>query len=74
MSSAPTAVPSTLNCTPATATLSDALALSVTNPLTVPAGGLVNVTVGGVGSPCITAVACPDGGPTFPAPSCAVTL
>src|SRR3954470_4860865 len=52
VSSAPRFAPSTLNCTPATPTLSAAVALTVTVPDTVvpPAGPLI-VTVGGVVSP-----------------------
>ncbi len=47
MTSAPTFVPSTLNCTPATPTLSFAVAVSATGPATVdPAVGLVTVAVG----------------------------
>ena len=49
MSSAPTLNPLTLNCTPTTPTLSDAVAESVTNPETVePASGDITVAVGGV--------------------------
>ena len=49
VSSAPTFVPSTLNCTPATPTLSEAPADSVTLPETVvPPAGAVTDTVGGV--------------------------
>jgi hypothetical protein len=44
--------PPSLNCTPATATLSDALAATATVPLTVaPASGAVNDTDGGDESP-----------------------
>ena len=49
MSSAPVAAPFTRNWTPATPTLSEAVALSVTVPETVvPAAGAVIDTVGGV--------------------------
>jgi hypothetical protein len=49
VSGAPTAVPSTLSCTLATPTLSEADALNVTDPDTVaPAAGAVTDTVGGV--------------------------
>ena len=52
VSSAPSAVPSTLNCTPVTPTLSEALALTVTVPDTVaPAAGAVRLTVGALVSP-----------------------
>ena len=46
-SSAPSGTPSSLNCTPKTSRSSDAVALTVTAPLTVaPVPGLVNATVG----------------------------
>src|SRR3977135_1438246 len=49
MSSAPSGAPSTNNCTPATPTLSDALAVTLRVPLTVaPLAGAVMPTVGGV--------------------------
>src|SRR5258708_3595268 len=49
VSSAPTLAPSILNCTPATPTLSEALAVSVTVPDTVwPLPGEVMLTAGGV--------------------------
>ena len=51
MSSAATGLLSTRNCTPATPTLSEAFALRVTVPETVPAGGAVMTAVGGVTSP-----------------------
>src|SRR6185503_9740070 len=52
VSSAPRLPPSILNCTPTTATLSEALAAMVTDPETVaPAAGLVRSTVGAVVSP-----------------------
>ena len=50
VSSAPWAALSTRNCTPDTPTLSVALAVRVTVPDTVPAGGAVKLTVGGVTS------------------------
>src|SRR5262249_37301989 len=47
VSSAPSALPSSRNCTPATATLSDAFAEMVTVPATVAfAAGAVKLTVG----------------------------
>src|SRR3989344_6962664 len=52
VSSAPTLAPSTLNCTPTTPTLSDALADRVTVPETVaPSAGAMRETVGLVVSP-----------------------
>ena len=49
MSSPPTLVPSTLNCTPTTPTLSAAVAANDTDPDTVaPAAGAVTDTVGAV--------------------------
>ena len=49
VSSAPRLAPSRRNCTPATPTLSDALAVTFTEPDTVaPAAGAVRATVGGV--------------------------
>src|SRR5436190_1920837 len=56
VSSAPKFAPSTLNCTPATPTLSEALAVTVTAvPATVaPPAGAVTVTVGAVVSPLLT--------------------
>src|SRR4026207_1956806 len=55
-----TGVPFTLNCTPATATLSDAFAVSGTMPDTSPAAGAVIDTVGGVTS-AATKVTCKYG-------------
>src|SRR2546426_345457 len=50
--SAPRLTPSSLNCTPATATLSEAVAETVTAPLSMaPAVGVVSDTVGAVVSP-----------------------
>src|SRR5687768_1715143 len=46
VSSGPALVPSTLNCTPATPTLSVASAARLTVPVTGPAIGLVTFTVG----------------------------
>src|SRR5881296_1638411 len=47
--SAPRLAPSRRNCTPATPTLSEALAATVTGPVTVaPEAGALNDTVGGV--------------------------
>ena len=49
MSSAPSATPSSLNCTPTTPTLSEALALTVVAPASMaPAAGDAIPTVGGV--------------------------
>src|SRR5216117_2877129 len=49
VSSAPRLAPSSRNCTPATPTLSDALAVTATVPDTVaPEAGAVRVTLGGV--------------------------
>ena len=75
VSSAPRFAPSSLNCTPATVPLSDALALIEIVPLTVapPAGAVID-TVGGVVSAVETAVASFPAGPTLPAKSSAVTL
>src|SRR5688572_23235751 len=51
VSSAPTFTPSTLNCTPTTPTLSDAVAEIVTEPLTVaPSAGARSDTAGGTAS------------------------
>src|SRR4030095_16222754 len=51
VTSEPILTPSTLNCIPATATLSLAVAATVTVPLTVaPAAGAVIATVGGIGA------------------------
>ena len=48
VSSAPRSAPSSRNCTPTTPTLSDALAVTFTEPDTVaPAAGAVSATVGG---------------------------
>ncbi len=57
VTSAPRFAPSSLNCTPATATLSAAVAVTVTEPLTVaPAAGAVRLTVGGVVSTTLLTV------------------
>ena len=75
VSSAPRFAPSSLNCTPATAPLSVALALTATLPFTVaPWAGAVSETVGGVVSAEETPVAWLPAGPTLPAWSSAVTL
>ena len=66
-------VPSTRNWTPATATLSEAVACSATVPDTVPAAGAVIETVGGVVSAVTTADASLVGGPRLPAASFAAT-
>src|SRR6202008_2909062 len=57
VSSAPTLLPSTRNCTPATATLSPAVAVRLVVPDTVaPAAGAVTDTVGGVMSGLLTVI------------------
>src|SRR5205085_1583273 len=57
VSSAPRFAPSSVNCTPATATLSLPVAVTVTVPLTVaPAAGAVTDTVGAVVSGVIVSV------------------
>ncbi len=48
VSSIPKLLPSNRNCTPATPTASDAVALAVTLPDTVPDAGAVSETVGAV--------------------------
>ena len=72
VSSAPRLAPSSLNCTPTTPTLSEALAETVIVPATVPpAAGAVIETVGCMASTPVTvrlAVA------VLPAASCAVTV
>src|SRR5262249_19210657 len=74
VSSAPRLAPSSLNCTPATATLSEALAETVIVPDTVaPLAGAVRETVGAVVSAVAVPTASFDGAPTFPAASWAVT-
>ena len=74
VSSAPRFAPSSLNCTPATLTLSDAVAVTVTVPETVaPAAGAVIETVGGVVSAVTVALRSADGGAELPAASSAVT-
>ena len=70
VSFARTFVPSTMNWTPKTPTLSDAVALSVTLPLTLlPAAGLVRDTDGAIVSTAAVTVAAAwlDAGPTFKA-------
>src|SRR5256885_6624784 len=71
--SAPSAAPSSVNCTPTTATLSPAEAVTLTVPLTIaPSVGALRTTVGGVVSPASVTDASFEGGPTLPAASCAV--
>ena len=67
--------PSSLNWTPATATLSEAFAETVTVPVVVALfAGAVIETVGAVVSAVTVAEASFEAGPTLPAPSSAVTL
>ncbi len=51
VSSAPRIAPSSMNCTPTTASLSVAFAVTLIVPLTFPLAGAVTETVGGVVSP-----------------------
>src|SRR5262245_1541062 len=76
VSSAPSGSPSSRNCTPATPTLSDADALTVTVFDTVaPAAGVVSDTVGAtVSGLCVVATAFPLSPDVLPVPSMAVTL
>ena len=72
--SAPSGWPSRRSCTPATPTLSLALAVTVTDVATVcPGAGLLIATVGGLVSASTLTVASLDSGPALPAPSTAVT-
>ena len=74
VSSAPRFAPSSLNWTPATPTLSLAVAFTSIVPLTVaPLAGEEMDTVGAVVSAVTTAEACAEAGPTLPAASSAVT-
>jgi hypothetical protein len=74
VSSAPRLLPSSLNCTPATPTSSDALAVTVIVPETVaPSEGAVIETVGGVLSAVTTALASFEAGERLPAASSALT-
>ncbi len=74
VSSAPRFVPSSLNWTPATPTLSVAVAFTSIVPLTVaPFAGDEMATVGAVVSAVTTAEACGEAAPTLPAASSAVT-
>ena len=74
MSSAPRAAPSSWNCTPTTPTLSEALAETVTGPVTVaPEVGEVMTTVGGVLSLNTVTVTSGEGHQT-PSTSCATAL
>src|SRR5262249_52483603 len=73
-SSAPRLAPSSLNWTPTTPTLSEALADTVIVPDTVaPAVGLVRLTVGAVVSAVTTALAWDEGALTLPDASAAST-
>jgi hypothetical protein len=72
--SLPIATPSRKSCTPATATSSDALAVTPTVPDTVaPAAGATTATDGAVVSAVAVATASGVGGPMLPAPSTAAT-
>ena len=72
MTSVPSLMPSSVNCTPATPMLSVAVAVTVTVPVTiVPAVGAVRATVGGVESLKVTVTVAV---PMLPAASRAVTV
>ena len=73
VSSPPEFAPSTRNCTPATPTLSEADALSVTSPETMPAAGAVTATVGAIVSDWNTTLTWFDGPLMLPAASRAAT-
>jgi hypothetical protein len=65
---------SSRNCTPATATLSAAVAVTLTVPTTVaPSAGALIATDGSVVSAVADACASGEAGPTLPALSSAVT-
>ena len=68
VSSAETFAPSSLNCTPATPTLSVALAVMVVIPVTVPAAGCEIVTTGADVSPVFPPGFPPPGVPEPPPP------
>ena len=75
VSSAPTAAPSTRNCTPETPTLSDASADSVTIAQTVaPLAGAVTVTDGGAVSALLTMTLIEVETPRLPASSSAMAM
>ena len=75
MSSEPILAPSTRNCTPATPTLSEAEALTVTVPETVaPDAGAVRLTEGGVVSAFDTVTVTADEVVRLPAASRAVAV
>jgi hypothetical protein len=75
VSSLPIGCPSTRNCTPATESLSLAVASTVTTPDTVaPLAGAVMSTLGSTVSGVAVPLASPDAGPTLCARSSAVTL
>src|SRR5437773_1855175 len=75
VSSAPRLAPSTRNCTPATPTLSEAEALTVTDPDTVaPDAGAVMLTAGGVVSEFDTVTVTGDEVVRLPAASRAVAV
>ncbi len=77
MSSGPRLAPSSLNWTPATPTLSDAVALTVTVPARfAPAAGAVRFTVGLVvsGIAGVVALAAADGAELLPVASKALTV
>ena len=70
VSSAPSWVPSSLNCTPVTPTLSEAVAVRVTVPDTVaPAAGAVRLTVGAGVSGLLTVTVTTDEVVVLPAAS-----
>ena len=74
VSSAPRSAPSRRNCTPATPTLSVALAFTSIVPVTVePPAGAVSETLGALVSAVTVARASFDAAPMFPAASSAVT-
>src|SRR5262245_6263520 len=58
-SSAPSGAPSSMNCTPATPTLSEAVALTAIVPDTTPAGGDEMLTVGAIGSRAMSSICAP---------------
>ena len=75
VSSAPTAAPSTRNCTPETPTLSDASADRVTSaPTVAPLAGAVNVTDGGAVSALLTVTLIEEETPRLPASSSAMAI
>ena len=72
---APSGAPSSRNCTPSTPTSSDAVAVTVTDPLTVaPPAGAVNATVGAVVSVFDTVTLTADDTAVLPAASRATAV